>query len=167
MGWCTGRRWVAVGEGVPPLSPPHQPRRCKPRTPPNSNTNPTLPWPPEQHGNSSATSKNRHHNSLLTPNFELKFFVCRHVSMGMRIPKSCAVSVRLSVCMYPENINHTSFVNISPIASSNSNNNGKVFTSTTAWKVQLETQKFDFLYTEGQNRILTCAAFFFQQCLLL
>ena len=41
--------------------------------------------------------------------FELKFFVCRHVSMWGFQNRVC-----LSVCPYPEKRNHLSFVNISP-----------------------------------------------------
>ena len=57
--------------------------------------------------------------------FELKFFVCRHVSIWgfqNRVCLSVCPSVRLSVCLsvclsicpYPEKRNHHSFVNISP-----------------------------------------------------
>ena len=53
--------------------------------------------------------------------FELKFFVCRHVSIRgfqNRVCLSVCLSVRLSVCPsvcpYPEKRNHHSFVNISP-----------------------------------------------------
>ena len=57
--------------------------------------------------------------------FELKFFVCRHVSIRgfqNRVCLSVCLSVRLSVCLsvcpsvcpYPEKRNHHSFVNISP-----------------------------------------------------
>ena len=49
--------------------------------------------------------------------FELKFFVCRHVSMWgfqNRVCLSVCPSVCLSICPYPEKRNHHSFVNISP-----------------------------------------------------
>ena len=53
--------------------------------------------------------------------FELKFFVCRHVSIWgfqNRVCLSVRLSVRLSVCLsvrpHPEKRNHHSFVNISP-----------------------------------------------------
>ena len=49
--------------------------------------------------------------------FELKFFVCRHVSMWgfqNRVCLSVRPSVRLSVCPHPEKRNPLSFVNISP-----------------------------------------------------
>ena len=41
--------------------------------------------------------------------FELKFFVCRHVSMWGFQNRVC-----LSICPYPKKRNHHSFVNISP-----------------------------------------------------
>ena len=49
--------------------------------------------------------------------FELKFFVCRHVSMWgfqNRVRLSVRPSVRPSVCPHPEKRNPLSFVNISP-----------------------------------------------------
>ena len=49
--------------------------------------------------------------------FELKFFVCRHVSMWRfqnRVCLSVRLSVCLSVCPHPEKRYHHSFVNISP-----------------------------------------------------
>ena len=53
--------------------------------------------------------------------FELKFFVCRHVSIWgfqnrvcLSVCPSVCLSVRLSICPYPEKRNHHSFVNISP-----------------------------------------------------
>ena len=49
--------------------------------------------------------------------FELKFFVCRHVSMWgfqNRVCLSVCLSVRPSVCPHPEKRNPLSFVNISP-----------------------------------------------------
>ena len=45
--------------------------------------------------------------------FELKFFVCRHVSMWGFQNRVCP-SVRPSVCPHPEKRNRLSFVNISP-----------------------------------------------------
>ena len=45
--------------------------------------------------------------------FELKFFVCRHVSIRGFQNRVC-LSVCPSVCPYPEKRNHHSFVNISP-----------------------------------------------------
>ena len=45
--------------------------------------------------------------------FELKFFVCRHVSIWGFQNRVC-LSVRPSVCPHPEKRNHHSFVNISP-----------------------------------------------------
>ena len=45
--------------------------------------------------------------------FELKFFVCRHVSIWGFQNRVC-LSVRLSVCPHPEKGNPLSFVNISP-----------------------------------------------------
>ena len=45
--------------------------------------------------------------------FELKFFVCRHVSMWWFQNRVC-LSVRLSVCPHPEKRYHPIFVNISP-----------------------------------------------------
>ena len=45
--------------------------------------------------------------------FELKFFVCRHVSIWGFQNRVCP-SVCLSVCLYPEWRNHHSFVHISP-----------------------------------------------------
>ena len=44
-------------------------------------------------------------SQLLILSFELKFFVCRHVSMR---------GFQNRVCPYPEKRNHLSFVNISP-----------------------------------------------------
>ena len=57
----------------------------------------------------SQSSGDAYSDRQLTLNFELwlKFFVCRHVSLGFRI-------VCVSVCPYPEKRNHPSFVNISP-----------------------------------------------------
>ena len=53
--------------------------------------------------------------------FELKFFVCRHVSIWgfqtrvcLSVCPSVCPSVHLSVCPHPEKRNHHSFVNISP-----------------------------------------------------
>ena len=49
--------------------------------------------------------------------FELKFFVCRHVSIWgfqNRVCLSVRLSVCQSVCPHPEKRNHHSFVNISP-----------------------------------------------------
>ena len=45
--------------------------------------------------------------------FELKFFVCRHVSIWGFQNRVC-LSVRLSICPYPRKRNHPSFVNVSP-----------------------------------------------------
>ena len=45
--------------------------------------------------------------------FELKFFVCRHVSIWGFQNRVC-LSVCLSICPYPEKRNHPGFVNISP-----------------------------------------------------
>ena len=45
--------------------------------------------------------------------FDLKFFVCRHVSIW-GFQNRVRLSVRLSVCPHPEKRNHHSFVNISP-----------------------------------------------------
>ena len=57
----------------------------------------------------SPSSGEAYRDRQLTTNFELKFFVCRHVSMwGFQNP------VCLSICPYPEKRNHHSFVNISP-----------------------------------------------------
>ena len=63
--------------------------------------------------NASPSSGEAYRDWQLTTNFELKFFVCRHVSMwGFQNP--FCLSVRPSVCPHPEKINHHSFVNISP-----------------------------------------------------
>ena len=47
--------------------------------------------------------------TLIFLSFELKYLVSRHVSIIMRIPKSC-----LFVCPYPKKRNHPIFVNITP-----------------------------------------------------
>ena len=49
--------------------------------------------------------------------FQLKFFVCRHVSIWgfqNRVCLSVRPSIRPSICPYPEKRNHPSFVNVSP-----------------------------------------------------
>ena len=72
--------------------------------------------------------------------FELKFCVCRHVSIWgfqnsvcLSVRLSVCLSVRLSICPYPEKRNqpwlrqYQSYISKWYI-------NGKVFTSTTPWK---------------------------------
>ena len=53
----------------------------------------------------SPSSGEAYRDRRLTSNFELKFFVCRHVSIW---------GFQNRVCLYPEKRNHLSFVNISP-----------------------------------------------------
>ena len=50
---------------------------------------------------------------LLILSFELKFFVCRHVSIWGFQNRVC-LFVHLSLCLHPRKRNHHSFVNISP-----------------------------------------------------
>ena len=57
----------------------------------------------------SPTSGEAYRDRRLTTNFELKFFVCRHVSMWGFQNRVC-----LSFCPHPEKRYHHSFVNISP-----------------------------------------------------
>ena len=63
----------------------------------------------------SPTSGEAYRDRRLTTNlsFELKFFVCRHVSMKGFQNRDC-LSVRPSVCPHPEKRNPLSFVDISP-----------------------------------------------------
>ena len=62
---------------------------------------------------------------LIILSFELNFFVCRHVSIW---------GFQNRVC--PEKRNHPGFVNISHTILIHTYINGKVFTSTTAWKTK-------------------------------
>ena len=62
----------------------------------------------------SPTSGGAYRDRQLTTNFELWVEIfCVPTCFHMRIPKPC-LSVRLSICPYPEKRNHPSFVNISP-----------------------------------------------------
>ena len=59
--------------------------------------------------NASPSFGDAYNNRQLTPNFELKFFVYRHVSMW-----GIWNGFSLSICLYPEKRNHPCFDNISP-----------------------------------------------------
>ena len=62
----------------------------------------------------SPSSVEAYRDRQLTTNFELWVEIfCVPTCFHMRIPKPC-LSVRLSICPYPEKRNHPSFVNISP-----------------------------------------------------
>ena len=62
----------------------------------------------------SPTSGEAYRNRRLTTNFELWVEIfCVLTCFHMRIPKPC-LSVRLSICPYPEKKNPPSFVNVSP-----------------------------------------------------
>ena len=66
----------------------------------------------------SPTSGEAYRDRRLTTNFEFWVEIfCVPTCFHMTIPKPClsvCLSVRLSVCPYPEKRNHHSFVNISP-----------------------------------------------------
>ena len=70
------------------------------------------------HNYASPTSGEAYRDRRLTINFELWVEIfCVPTCFHVRIPKPClsvCLSVRLSICPYPEKRNHHSFVNISP-----------------------------------------------------
>ena len=98
----------------------------------------------------SPSSREACRDRQLTINFELWVEIfCVPTCFHVRILKQC-----LSV---PEKRNHHSFVNICPTLVANWDINGKVFTSTTAWKLKnviLFSKKFIFwLVTKSWNHL--------------
>ena len=101
--------------------------------------------------------------------FELKFFVCRHVSirgfqnrvcLSVR-PSVClsvCPSVCLSICPYPEKRNHPSFVNISPtlVIDTSMERSSRVLQhrNPKIWIFYQKSSKFEFwLVTKSWNHL--------------